>query len=297
MPGREWRDEMSEFKKGDEVYLTDGSKAEYVQKLDDGRHLVSPLFVNEVWRGDEDDPYSEEIEAIGHKVVSHVSLDQGNRVMSELAGAIEAKRKELSAVISEVRGEIRGLELELKAKQDSVEGLMKDLARHDGLEKIRDLFEGKITHVVYTNDIKVKTMKMEDFARSSDVKAFGIDLRGGWNTKWTAKVRYDYVGEHRASFVWLCSNDAEIDHAVAVAKERVLAKAWGDTLKRKPDGTEAHWCIKSDTLEAYAKDLGEDNPTVMTCRAWLSQHNAAKAAREQEAKRAQLEKLQAELNA
>jgi len=288
------------FNRGDEVYLRDGTKAAYFQLLDTGDHLVRPLRTTRTYLSSDDpDDYEDDIEPVGFEVVSEVNSDGGKQILSELTDQIAEKKKQLSDATHEVQTEIRSLKSELEREKDHVQRLMDDLGRYKGLEKIRDLFEGNITSAVYTgfNSHKVNSARMSEFVNSRHCHGFAINFNrtGDLNTGWKAKVRWDYSGEYEDAHVWLCSNDEEIDAALKVANERILASIWKDTLRRKPNGTATHWCIRDGELESYAKVLGEDNPTVATCRAWLNQHNEAKARLEKERKQADLAKLQAEL--
>lgn len=118
---------------GDEVFDISGNKFEYVSKLSDGRHVVSPYYIS----GDGEEEY------LSHEVFS---LDT---VYKEPPISVKHEKiAELDVEISERREQLRLVHAELDEAGKNRQQLLKKLQTFQALKRIEDFIDGKFTYFI-----------------------------------------------------------------------------------------------------------------------------------------------------
>ena len=118
------------MKPNETAFLNNGQEVEYIQKLDCGKHLVSPTYSHE------EDSYSS-----GHLVVDQVYPNPPLVNVDSRIRAGQERVDELGNKVRELKREILALENEVATAE-----------KYKGVGPLRDFIDGKLTHVVVDSD-------------------------------------------------------------------------------------------------------------------------------------------------
>lgn len=139
------------FAAGDVVYDRSGTKYEFAEELSGSRALVRQILTVDCWDGEEEYP------ADSPDIVSLSTI-----FAKAPTAVIDADVQAASIRLAEVREALANAESDLNAKQREVLARLEKLQAYDGLERIEDWLDGKITHFVIrsgygSNKVQVKT--------------------------------------------------------------------------------------------------------------------------------------------
>lgn len=139
------------FEAGDAVYDRSGTKYEFGEELSGHRALVRQILTVDCRDGEEEYP------ADTPEIVSLSTI-----YAKAPTAVIDADVQAATARLAEVREALANAETDLSAKQRDVLARLEKLQAYDGLQRIEDWLDGKITHFVIrsgysSNKVQVKT--------------------------------------------------------------------------------------------------------------------------------------------
>ncbi len=148
------------FKRGQTVYDRAGAKFQFEESLSGDRALVRPIMAVDGYDGL--DEYSSDAPTIVY----------ANAIFAKPPlAAIDADIASATARLDEVKEELSNAECDLTAKQRDVLARIEKLQAYDGLQRIEDYLDGKMTHFVVTSGYsanKLCIMTADDLLQCKD---------------------------------------------------------------------------------------------------------------------------------
>lgn len=201
------------FEPGDTVFDRSGTKYEFAEGLSGYRALVRKILTVDSWEGEEEYP------ADTPEIVSLSTI-----FAKAPTAVIDADVQAATARLTEVREALANAESDLSAKQRDVLARLEKLQSYDGLQRIEDWLDGKITHFVIrsgysSNKVQVKTadetLQCEDRGRfNGEMKLlclYGTSSRYSARPKPTVEWRLNqyYDGSGSWTGVYPASSEEE----------------------------------------------------------------------------------------
>ncbi|RFC66489.1 hypothetical protein DYI37_03335 [Fulvimarina endophytica] len=179
---------MIQFENGHSYFTRDGRKVTYVAATADARHVVAQILQVETYDGDQE-------YAHGPITIECELFEKAPReIVDEEFREVEARARELEARSFELTSEALNAEREVRRRLDA-------LKKYDGLDRIEDFIEGRITHVVepgeYGGDYEISPLsKFEDveYGRSKGLKLISLFGTTNGNLAWRVNSYRDGSG-------------------------------------------------------------------------------------------------------
>ena len=228
---------------GDDVFLSDGSIAQYIAPLD-GTHVVRFIL-------DRGDPTDEIWPEYG-------SPFETDRIFQEAPVVVKsAEVVALDLAIADKRAELDRLRADLIAVERDGKARLAALQRHKGMERLEQFLDRKLTHVVkieYDWHLSVLELKEAFYLKS---EGRGVD---------SLKLLSLY-GKTDGSLVWRLNQYSDgsgysTEVIPCLSLEDAQAVAWGrlQALFERVRGSEGREAHRLEELEKTAQTLGRELP-------------------------------------
>ena len=206
------------FNKGDTVYLDNGQEAEYASPIGD-RHVVTPVYQHD-GNGYDEPPYEFRGD---EKIVSRV---HSSAPVEKIHQDIKTAKAELTSIKSELSDN----RVDLNRSEEEIVAAFKELEQYSGLERLRDVMAGKVTHVVTKSlrEYQIKSfdeaMEYEDDYERTKKRCL-LGLFGRYDKpQWGINQYPDGSGIYKDA--WMCFSEEEANAKINSLLAGDLEDTW-----------------------------------------------------------------------
>ncbi|WP_295810337.1 hypothetical protein [uncultured Nitratireductor sp.] len=212
----------NQFKVGRAYWLRDGREVEYLARTDDGKHVVAPIIELETYEGYE----------VGRgpaEFTSELFTKPPVEKRSEQIASLQAEVRDLENRKTKLYSECLHSERDTRARLDR-------LKKFEGLERIEDFVEGRITHVVIEayGDTIYDVLPLDDlqqydsgYSRKPEgIKLISLFGKTNGDLQWKVNAWRDGSGSWRT--ILPCASDEEARQARRNLIQAGLSDHWTD---------------------------------------------------------------------